>query len=299
MIKTIGLRCDIDFGIDLLQGVPFLLKELRKRNIKITFFISMGPDSFKNCFKRINEKGYIARIKNFNPIKILKKFGFHYIASQYFKKNNFVGQAYPTIIKRIYSEGHEIGLHGYDHFWWAENIFTAKKDQILKDMENARNSIKKIINKKEFVWASPNWRCNKIVIEEIDNKNNIYGADFRGKEPFYPRFGNYISKTIQYPISLPCLHEIKNYISIKDNNSIKHEFFKNINKNYNLWCIHPYYEGILEKELFIKILDELISQKYRIVSICKLHKIWKNKNLKKKNTYKKKINGGRGLISFA
>jgi hypothetical protein len=61
MIKTIGLRCDIDFGIDLLQGVPFLLKELRKRNIKITFFISMGPDSFKNCFKRINEKGYIAR----------------------------------------------------------------------------------------------------------------------------------------------------------------------------------------------------------------------------------------------
>lgn len=299
MKKIIGLRCDVDFGIDFIKGIPFLLNELKKRKLKITFFITMGPDSFKKCTNRVKEKGYLKRIINFNPIKIIKTFGVQYLLNQFFKSNNYVGIAFPNIIKDIINDGHEIGIHGYDHYWWAENIYSATNKEIKNDMNKSFEALNKITKKKKIIWASPNWRCNQNVIEEIDKKKNLYGADCRGSKPFFPKFKNYKSKTIQYPISLPCLHEIKNYVNDKSFENIKKEFFKKIQKDYNLWCIHPYYEGILEKELFVQTLNDLIKENYKICSMKKIHNFWKNKKIAYRSIIKKKLKGGRGLISFA
>ncbi len=296
--KTIGIRVDVDFEIGLTKGVPFLLDYFSTQGIGASFYVTMGPDGFRHNRQRVKSHGYIKRLLAFNPLNIITKFGMSYLAKQFLGHPGNVGADHPEILRRISAEGHELGVHGYDHFWWAENIWISKADAIKREMEKGLGALKQTAGIEANVWASPNWRCSLASLQFVDRYGFPYGADSRGVSPFFPVIGDWRGSTIQLPITLPCLHEVRGYLDTADRQAIINDFVSHVTDTFNIWCIHDYYEGILERELFSMALKELISSGYRLVPIKELLNGIDPRSILSCEMIKHALPGGRGEISY-
>jgi undecaprenyl phosphate-alpha-L-ara4FN deformylase len=225
-------------------------------------------------------------------------FGPHYAASILSGRfNESVGADHPRLLKAIKQAGHEIGLHGYDHFWWAENIWDASEERVRMDMERAIGVFRHTAGFEPSAWASPNWRCSVSSIKFVDDHPFAYGADCRGTEAFFPKIDGYIGRKIQIPITLPCLHEIRNYMSSADPKHIMKEFISRLKNGLNVWCIHDYYEGVLERKLFSGLIERLKSDGWTFTPLIELVNSINPKTVPVVEIERRSLPGGRGNVS--
>lgn len=297
MSHTIGLRCDCDFGIGVERGVPYLLDALKARNMRGTFYVTMGPDGFRQHSNRLGSATYRKRIRRMNPMGMLKAFGPVYLARQAMGIRGTVGSSHPDVLKRIVDEGHELGVHGFDHYWWAENISTADRDALKGDMDRALDALRTATGTSASAWASPNWRCSAASLSLLDEYKFPYGADTRGTEPFIPLVPGYEGRLPQLPISMPCLHEISDYKDTTDAAAITDEFVTHVRPGYNVWCIHDYYEGVLRREMFERALDALIRKGCTLVPIRTIAAGLDASTLPARRVISARMPGGRGAVS--
>lgn len=295
--KTIGLRCDVDFEIGLTRGVPFLLDCLAQYGIKATFYVTMGPDGFRKHTHRLRSKSYRQRVRRMDPLGILRKFGPIYLARQFLGLAGDVGRSHPEVLRRIQDAGHELGVHGYDHFWWAENVLTAAQDKLRAEFQLALASFCSAAGRAPSAWASPNWRCSAASLALTDEQGFLYGADTRGAEPFFPVMESYVGSTPQLPISLPCLHEISDYLNTTDPKKVCAEFLTKVRPGYNVWCIHDYYEGILRRDVFELVLQKLVGSGWNLVPMISLAGNLDRKALPLVRILQASTRGGRGAVS--
>jgi undecaprenyl phosphate-alpha-L-ara4FN deformylase len=297
MSQPIGLRCDVDFGIGLERGVPFLLDMLKRRGMKATFYVTMGPDGFRQHTNRLGSASYRKRIRRMNPMGMIRAFGPVYLVRQALGVRGSVGRSHPDVLKRIADEGHELGVHGFDHYWWAENVLTADRQALKADMDRALEALSTATGRRASAWASPNWRCSADSLALLDEYRFPYGADTRGASPFVPVIDGYQGALPQLPISLPCLHEISDYRNTTDAAEITAEFVRHLRPGYNVWCIHDYYEGVLRREMFERAFDALISSGRSVTTIAELAAGLQHTSVPSSRIIQARMPGGRGAVS--
>jgi undecaprenyl phosphate-alpha-L-ara4FN deformylase len=298
MKPRIAIRCDVDFAIGLSRGVPFLMRELDRRGIKITFLVTMGPDGFGRNVERLSSKGYFKRIRRMNIPSMLVKFGPAYLAKNLAGLEQNVGLGNSDMMKMILDNGHELGIHGWDHYWWAENVWQVDEAALIQDTLQAKVAFQEIIGTGPLTSGAPNWRVSVPYLKLADQLGFEYFADTRGFYPYYPRNGNWTAKTLQVPFNLPCLHEISNYINSVNQLDIEREFLRNLDSTFNVWCIHDYYEGILQRELFIDLLDRLLLMGYEFCGIKEYLDILDPTKFMPRDISKFQVAGGRGQVSY-
>ncbi|MEE8141722.1 MAG: polysaccharide deacetylase family protein [Planctomycetota bacterium] len=257
MKQKIGLRVDVDFAVGLNRGVPYLLDFFREKHIQASFFVAMGPDRIRSHGVRVKRPNYLKRLRHFGLWNILRRFGPAYLLKQLLGRSMKVGEGSPEILQRILDEGHELGVHGYDHFWWAENIWSATPAQVEADMRRAIECFTRATGQAPEVWASPNWRCNDDTLKLIEELDLSYGTDCRGSQPFIPTLQGRPSTKVQLPVSLPCLHEIKQALNTSSFHRITGHLMSKLDPYYNVLCTHAYYEGILARKLFNSVVESL------------------------------------------
>lgn len=297
MSERIGLRCDVDFGIGLERGVPYLLDVLKRHGMRATFYVTMGPDGFRQHTNRLGSASYRKRIRRMNPMGMINAFGPVYLARQALGIRGTVGLSHPDVLKRVVDEGHELGVHGFDHYWWAENIFSADRAELRQDMTRAVEALRKSTGHTASAWASPNWRCSADSLALLEEFGFPYGADTRGRGPFVPQVPGYQGRLPQLPISLPCLHEISDYNNTTEAAAITDEFMSHVQPGYNVWCIHDYYEGVLRREMFERTVDALIRNNVTLVTIAALAAELRDGDLTTSRVVQARMPGGRGEVS--
>jgi undecaprenyl phosphate-alpha-L-ara4FN deformylase len=297
---VIALRVDVDFEVGLRKGVPRILKILEQNFSKSSFFITMGPDSFGKNKKRVKNKQYIKRIKNMNPLKILYYFGFFYVLRNLMGFSGNVPTRNLAILNKIMSQKHDLGIHGFDHFWWSENVYDAELESLIGDFSKAVNKFQELTGERPLYTGSPNWRTTHEFLEYLDKIGFEYLAEARGTEPcIVLKKGEYQTyNTIQIPITVPCLHEISDYLNSSRNRDIFNEFFNNLKPGINVWCIHDYYEGVLKKNLFESIIREIRSKGVQVIPLSEVLSYYRADEIKTAQLSKRKLPGGRGEISW-
>ena len=68
-----------------------------------------------------------------------------------------VAEVFPELVKRIDKEGHEIGIHGYDHFKFYEMNYEKAKDQLKR----AKNVVENLIGAKVLGHRAPAFSINE------------------------------------------------------------------------------------------------------------------------------------------
>lgn len=296
--STIALRIDVDFEVGLRKGVPKILSLLETMRYGGSFFVTMGPDSFGRNKSRISQKGYIKRMKNMNPVKIFFFFGPIYVVKNLIGISKAVPDQNIHALKRIVQDGHDIGIHGYDHFWWSENVYRAKLSDLITDFNLAREKFKSLLGFYPKITGSPNWRTTNEFIKYLDKFDLNFFSEGRSSIPVTKLESTFDSDYSKHHISitLPCLHEISDYKDTSNDEVIFNEFFSQIKDGLNVWCIHDYYEGLIKFKLFKKILIECSNRNINVIPLSKIY--FREEEIKNSKLEKIRLAGGRGEISW-
>ncbi len=255
-----GLRIDVDTLRGLTEGVPQALDILNEMGIHATFFITTGPDrTGRNLFHIHQRKtSFLKR----NP---LRRYGLKQILYGLLLPAPLI-ETQQEIIKEIERKRHEIGLHGYDHYRWANYLHKMSDEEISSCIKKGVHIITRILGRRPDGFASPSfkWSLSSLMVQS--DWNFIYSSDMYGNTAFYPQVGKKTLKTLQIPINQPLIEEL---VQVRKSDSKIIEFFGKSLKTKKIvtMYIHAGFECILKKNLLQLILCEV--QRYEHVNTFK------------------------------
>jgi undecaprenyl phosphate-alpha-L-ara4FN deformylase len=252
----VGLRIDVDTLRGTIKGVPNLCSTLKKNDIKATFYFSVGPDNMGRNLWRLLKPAFLIKMLRSNATSL---YGLDIIFKGTFWPGPKIGKNKKAIcaIQQATNDGHELGLHAWDHRSWQANIEKWTSERIYQELQQAHTTIKNITGSIPTCSAAPGWRSTDEVLQQKDKFNFKHNSDCRGQGVFYPIVDGVKLITPQIAQNLPTYDELIGSNNITNEN-YNHHIIELIKKNRdlkNVLTIHAEVEGIVCSEMFEQFLD--------------------------------------------
>lgn len=252
----IACRIDVDYPRLAPGAVPYMLDVLDSYGSKATFFVTTGISKKSLSASSLINVQYLLRLFRLRAWNLLS------IASGACSLSDLVAQ--------ISGRGHEVAIHGYDHRWWMENIWTASIEDIEHDIESAYGELRKISGACEVAWGSPGWRTNAQVLDILAGKSVKYFSECWGSSPFITRLQGRRWKGIPHlPITLPSLETLVVCEKLVPADAVQKVLDRPADR-YDMFVCHDYYEGDLRRDLFRLFLEEVDKRGWRTVSLSSI-----------------------------
>ncbi len=268
MNNIIGIKVDVDTYRGMRKGVPVLLELFKKYNINASFFVPMGKDdtgwTIKRVFKR---KGFL---KNTGRVGVVNTYGIKTLLYGLLLPGPEIARKNLNLLHKIMDEGHELGIHGYDHVYWHDHIKHLNREKTEEVLHKAFDVYRDITKKNPKSFAAPGWMINTHSLRFFEENNFVYTSNARGVSPFYPEMGNESFRILEIPTTLPTLDEV---VGIEGNEitSLSEFYLNTLTGGLNILTIHTELEGNKWSaflEIFIKKSLELGFTYKRIIDIA-------------------------------
>ena len=263
----VGLRIDVDTFRGTRYGVPNLCSLLAKHSIKATFFFSVGPDNMGRHLWRLVRPAFFWKMLRTGAPGL---YGWDIILRGTFWQGPVIGEKLSGIIKKTSDDGHEIGLHAWDHHAWQSNIDKMDKDSISHSINQGVEMLTKILGKPPICSAAPGWRCNDQVLLSKSDFPFVYNSDCRGKSIFYPLVNGVKLSPLQIPVTLPTYDEVIGQGRITNSNYNEYILSLLSPDRLNVLTIHAEVEGIVCSEMFAQFLEMAHKKKVSFVPLGEL-----------------------------
>ncbi|MBI4526104.1 MAG: 4-deoxy-4-formamido-L-arabinose-phosphoundecaprenol deformylase [Deltaproteobacteria bacterium] len=259
MREQVAIRIDVDTRIGLKEGVPRLLELLRRHGLRASFFVSFGPDNSGRAWRRIVRPEFVLKMLRTNPLRL---YGLRTLLSGTLLPAMPIADGEPEILRSIVAEGHELGIHGYDHVRWQDCLEKMREAEIEAELFQARKSYERILGVSPLSSAAPGWKCTPSSLAVQDRLRFQYASDVRGSQPFLPLHNGRPFKTLQIPTTLPTVDELLGRQS--DINGFLLSALKN---GLNVHTIHAEVEGRHYLSLLEDFLGRLRQRGVEVVTL--------------------------------
>lgn len=297
---NLSLKIDVDTYEGMKIGVPQLLKLLKNLGIQASFFVPFGPDeSGKAIFRIFKKKGFLNKMFRTNALKI---YGAKTILRGTLLPAPLIGASFPEIVSSIEKEGHELGIHGYNHVFWQDHLLKMKEETVRKEFELGIAGFEKVMGRKPKGFAAPAWLCTPLSLKMVDEFQFSYASDTRlGKVPFYPIMDGQEFKTMQIPSTLPTADELLGADGISPANLGERLFkiMKELRLEFNVHTVHAEVEGMAILESFTKWLEGLKKENVDFIPCEKIIELLlqEPQKIPKSEIILKNIPGRSGVVS--
>lgn len=201
-----ALKIDVDTYRGMKEGLPRLLDILKARAIKGTVFVSMGPDHSGRAIRRVfTRPGFLGKMLRTRAVAL---YGPKTVLYGTLLPGPRIAERNAEIFRRIEAEGHEAGVHGWDHVRWQDGLPRFDERTIARELGRAFEVFETITGHRPRSTAAPGWIANERSLAVQDGLDLLYSSDVRGTFPFLPRAGGRTFKTPQVPTTLPTLDEM-------------------------------------------------------------------------------------------
>lgn len=246
------LKTDVDTLKGYREGVPRLLEIFRARKINVSFFFSFGPDNSGKAIRRIFRKGFLKKMLR---TKAPSTYGFRTLLYGTLLPAPLIVQTDPGVFIRAVKEGHDCGIHCWDHVKWQDHLPSITEDEIRKDFRKAMELFELYASRKAKSCAAPGWQVTSSSLAVQDELGFDYCSDIRGwGYPFRPRKEGRIFKTLQIPTTLPTLDELLGRENLPVD-KINDHYMELLQPGLNVHTIHAEMEGRRQSGLFEDLLD--------------------------------------------
>lgn len=251
----ITLKVDVDTLRGTLEGVPALLSLFARHKVKATFLFSLGPDNTGRALRRIFRKGFLNKVKR---TSVASHYGLKTLAYGVLIPGPNIAQKAGHIMKRVMDEGHEVGIHCYDHVKWQD--FVSRKDAAWTklEMEKAYNAFQTCFDALPTTIGAAGWQLNQHVLSLEEQFGFKYASDVRGADPFLPIFEKTTSKCVQLPTTLPTLDELIGLNGITEQN-VDQAIFRSsrwVRRYGHVFTLHAELEGMK----LLPVMDRLLEK---------------------------------------
>lgn len=268
MHKTLlGLRIDVDTYRGTRIGVPNLQEVLFANQISASFFFCVGPDNMGRHIFRLLKPNFFKKMLRSNAPNL---YGWDIIFKGTLWPGPIIGEKCSHIIRSTASDGHEIGIHAWDHYQWQAHIHQMSREKISTALKRGVESLTSIIGKSPTCSASPGWLCNDIVLEVKDMFPFLYNSDIRGTHLFFPVVSGKVLTRPQIPVTLPTYDEIIGYRGLDQENYNEYLLSLIVPGKINVLTIHAEVEGIFCLDLFKDFIKKAVAKGISIVPLGSL-----------------------------
>lgn len=251
---TLGLRIDVDTILGLARGVPALLSILDELNIKATFFVPMGPDRMgRNAKKILSREGLGTSL-----VPYLRTYQWQMLLNGTLRSAPSFADTGAAMMLRIRREGHDVGLHSFDHYGWQNGVAEYSDSDIAKDFRKSMLSFSQVFGSLPACCAAPGWRVTRRSLSVQESFGFRYASDTRGYCPFYPSLGGTRLSTLQIPVTLPTMDEVL----LQGGDS-----FDLPDSGEHVYCAHAEIEGLRRLERFRALLRKALDDGANIVTL--------------------------------
>lgn len=245
----LAIKVDVDTYRGTREGVPCLCKILKSRKVPATFLFSLGPDNTGKSLCRIFQKGFLKKCLRSN------------VASNYGVSTLLYGTLLPAPkisakcarqMRDCSELGFECGIHSWDHFKWQNHVASMRPTEIDAEFTRARAEFEKVFGYEAKCCGAPGWQTCPDALSVQDKAGLLYASDVRNGNPFFPKMGGEIFKTLQIPSTLPTLDELLGRIT---QDELAQNYFSNMQKReFSVMTIHAELEGMAYAEWFDSFL---------------------------------------------
>jgi len=200
------LKVDVDTHDGMRDGVPRLLDALRAARVRASFFLSWGPDNAgKAVLNVLRQRGFL---KKMLATSAPSMYGWRTILSGTLLPARPVAAAFPDLARRIAGEGHEVGVHAWDHRLWQDHLGRLDEGTVAAELGRAFEAHERALGSRPLSVAAPAWLASPTSLRVQDRLGLLYASDMRGGGPCYPVLDGYRSTTLQLPTTQACLEEL-------------------------------------------------------------------------------------------
>jgi undecaprenyl phosphate-alpha-L-ara4FN deformylase len=264
MSTLVGLRVDVDTLNGTRQGVPALCRLFHTHGMRASFFFSVGPDNMGRHVRRLLRPSFLVKILRTRAASL---YGWDILLRGTFWPGPDIGTKARPMIRAASDEGHEIGLHAWDHHHWQVHIDAMDHGTIRDTLRRGYDRLGDIIGKPPTCSAVPAWKCTPAVLEEKTRFPFAYNSDCRGQSLFYPVVADQPLSQPQVPVTLPTYDEVVGRDGVtgpKFNDLILSQILPD---RLNVLTIHAEVEGGICRDLFERFLETARSRDIAFVPL--------------------------------
>jgi len=200
-----ALKIDVDTHAGLARGVPVLRDLLIAHGIRASFFVVCGPDRMGRRLGRLLDPRFVAKLVRTRALAV---YGWRTLLSGTLLPAREVARSFPETLRKLLRDGHEVGVHGYDHARWQDRLPRLSPREVRSHVNRALGVLTDILGVRPLGFAAPGWRCTAASLAAVDEGGFTYRSDTRGREPFRPALDGQIFRVPEIPTTLPTLDEI-------------------------------------------------------------------------------------------
>ena len=247
----VGLRIDVDTFRGTRLGVPELCRILRQRGITASFFFSVGPDNMGRHVWRLLRPTFLLKMLRSRAAGL---YGWDILLRGTLWPGPKIGRRLGSVLRACADDGHEIGLHAWDHHRWQAKIDGWSVDDVRREIVKGVNSLKALGLVPQCA-ASPGWRTTDAVLKARAVENNVFNSDCRGEGVFSPVVAGDVLQPPQVPVNLPTYDEVVGRDGVTEANYNDFILEQLTPQGYNVLTVHAEVEGIRASSMFEEFLD--------------------------------------------
>ncbi len=252
----VGLRIDADTFRGTRDGIPALLKTLRKHDVTATFFFCFGPDNMGRHLLRLRHPSFVAKMWRSRAGRL---YGWDILFRGLLTRGPLIGKRLAAVIRDTANEGHEVGLHAWDHFGWQNAALTPPACvYIREDLRRGVEAFQEVLGRTPDCSAAPAWLGTHAALKLKAAYPFRYNSDCRGEDVFRPvARDSALQLQPQVPTTLPVYDEVIGRDGFTDDNYNAFILSRLRPGRLNVLTIHAEVEGIACVEIFDRFLDQL------------------------------------------
>ena len=252
----VALKIDVDTHQGLAEGVPRLRRMFEREGVTASFYIAMGPDNSGRAVVRVfRNRGFL---KKMFRTKAVSMYGLRTILSGTLLPARPIALAFPAMLRDLRAAGFEVGVHGYDHVRWQDQLDSLGENGIRSELNDAFEAYRSIMGEAARAFAAPGWRTNAIASRALDDQHLDYRSDTRGRTPFRCVVEGRVLATPEIPTTLPTLDEVMGRPDLPDSNAVLRFYLEQFKEDgLNVHTVHAETEGMGQLESFTALIRAL------------------------------------------
>jgi len=271
--KIVAFKVDVDTYAGTRDGVRSLLEDMGRFGIHGTFYFSMGPDNTGKALRRIfTRKGFLQKaLRSGAP----SAYGIKTMLYGVLLPPPMIAESLPDILRKTEEQGHETGIHCWDHVKWHDYLYRFTKAETAGELNKAATLFNSILGHRAASTAAPGWTASPDSLAVQDSMGLAYCSDSRGTSPFYPVMSGQRFATLQIPTTMPTADEILGQNGITPDN-IHQYYLSNLKSGLNVITIHAELEGGAIRPAFNRLLTGLGQAGIRCITLAEAANSVKN-----------------------
>ena len=254
--QTLAVKVDVCTHAGMRDGVPALMRLFDELGIRASFFVSLGPDHSGRAIRRILRPGFLNKMLRTNAVGT---YGWRTLLYGTLLPGPQIARSFPDTMRALVRDGHEIGMHGYDHVYWQDQLPKLSSAAVTAELKRARAVFSEILGTTPKAFGAPGWQCTPASFACEDAAGLAYHSDTRGAAPFIPEMDGQQFRTMDIPTTLPTLDEAYGRVGTTAA-ELTAFYMRQLRPGLNVYTAHAEMEGIRQRPLLRDFLSALRGQ---------------------------------------